>query len=83
LPPDLAVEVLSPTNDDDEMRVKIANYLAVGTQVWVFDPDKERLEVYRPGQAPEILSGEDVLAASNVLPGFKLRLSRIFKKTKT
>lgn len=31
LAPDLAVEVLSPTNDPDEIRIKIANYMAAGT----------------------------------------------------
>jgi Uma2 family endonuclease len=39
LPPDLAVEVLSPSSTDDEMRIKIAHYLAAGTLVWVVDPD--------------------------------------------
>jgi len=39
LAPDLAIEVLSPSNDDDEMRIKIANYLAVGTILWVIVKD--------------------------------------------
>ncbi|MBZ0295054.1 MAG: Uma2 family endonuclease, partial [Anaerolineae bacterium] len=55
LPPDLAVEVLSPSNTSDEMRIKIANYLAAGSVVWVVDGDRQRIEVYQPGQAPQVL----------------------------
>lgn|SRR5690606_23305261 len=47
-PPDLAVEVLSPTNDADDMRIKVVNYLRVGTVVWVVDPINKRVEVYVP-----------------------------------
>ncbi|RMF81271.1 MAG: Uma2 family endonuclease, partial [Chloroflexi bacterium] len=38
LPPDLAVEVLSPGNTSDEVRRKVAGYLAAGVLTWVFDP---------------------------------------------
>jgi len=79
LPPDLAVEVLSPSNTDDEMRVKVANYLAVGTLVWVIDPDKQRVEVYRSGQTVRMLGMNDVLDGGDVLPDFKLAVKDIFK----
>ena len=47
-PPDLAAEVLSPTNDADDMQIKVVNYLRVGTVVWVVDPINKRVEVYVP-----------------------------------
>jgi Uma2 family endonuclease len=78
LPPDLAVEVLSPTNDDEEMRVKVAHYLAAGTVVWVVNPDKQRVEVYVSGQPPQILSANDTLTGGSVLPGFTVAVSEIF-----
>lgn len=78
LPPDLAVEVLSPSNDDEEMRVKIANYLAAGTLVWVIDPDKQRVEVYLSGQPAKILGINDTLDGAHVLPGFSLSVGSIF-----
>jgi Uma2 family endonuclease len=78
LAPDLAVEVLSPSNDDDEMRIKIANYLAAGTVLWVIDPDRERVEIYVSGQPPKILSVNDTLDGETLLPGFKLAVKELF-----
>ncbi len=78
LAPDLAVEVLSPTNDDNQMRIKIANYLAAGTVVWLADPDKQRVEVYRSGQAPQVLGIDNELDGGDVLPGFRLPVRDIF-----
>lgn len=78
LPPDLAIEVLSPSNDEWEMRVKIANYLQSGTVVWLADPDRQRMEVYAPGQPVQKLGIDDVLDGGTVLPGFKLPVRDIF-----
>lgn len=60
LAPDLALEVLSPNNTDGEMRVKVVNYLADGTIVWIVDPGKS-VELYRPGQRVQILGADDTL----------------------
>ncbi len=79
LAPDLAVEVLSPINDDDEMRIKIGNYLAAGTVVWVLDPDKQRVEVYKSGQPPKVLGVKDTLEDENLLPGFKVAIKELFQ----
>jgi Uma2 family endonuclease len=78
LAPDLAVEVLSPTNDDEEMRVKVAHYTAAGALVWVIDPDRQRVEVYQSGKPPKILTGDDTLDGGDVLPRFALTVSSIF-----
>lgn len=79
-PPDLAVEVLSPGNTDDEMAVKIANYLAAGTVIWMFKPIPEQVVVFQPGQPAQTLNREAVLDGGTVLPGFSLSLTAIFKK---
>jgi Uma2 family endonuclease len=78
LPPDLAVEVLSPSDDPDETRLKVFNYLAAGTVVWVINPDKERVEVYAAGQPAIILGMNDTLDGGAVLPGFMPAVSAIF-----
>jgi Uma2 family endonuclease len=78
LAPDLAVEVISPSDDRDELRLKIASYLAAGTVVWVVDADKTQIEVYRPGQPPLVLRANDVLDGGSVLPGFQLAVNDIF-----
>ncbi|MCC6805294.1 MAG: Uma2 family endonuclease [Anaerolineae bacterium] len=77
-PPDLAVEVLSPSNTDAEMRIKIVNYLQVGTVVWVINPDARRVEVYAPGQPPRIVGIDGTLDGGDVLPEFALAVKEIF-----
>lgn len=78
LAPDLAVEVLSPSNDPGDMRIKIVNYLRAGTVVWLVDPAQKQIEVYIPDQAPVILTINDTLNGGALLPGFTLLLSEIF-----
>jgi Uma2 family endonuclease len=78
LAPDLAVEVLSPSNKPEEMRLKIATYMAAGVLLWVIDPDQQRVEVYRSGRPPRTLGLDAVLDGEDVLPGFTLAVSSIF-----
>jgi Uma2 family endonuclease len=78
--PDLAVEVLSPTNAPDSMRIKVVNYLLAGTTVWVVDPDKKQVEVYVPNQSPKTVGMDETLEGGAVLPDFKLAVSRIFAR---
>lgn len=77
-PPDLAIEVLSPSDDDDRIRIKIANYLAAGTVVWVLDPDAKVAEVYRPGQSVAVMDENGVLDGGDLLPGFQIRVGNVF-----
>ena len=74
-PPDLAVEVMSPTDTDKAMRIKITNYLAVGTLVWVVRPDDKVVEVYQTGQSVKLLNETDRLDGGKVLQNFRRRLS--------
>ena len=77
-PPDLAVEVLSPSDEAAMMRIKIVNYLQAGTAVWVVDPDRRTVEVYTPAAAPRTLAANDTLDGGSVLPGFRLTVQDIF-----
>jgi len=79
-PPDLAVEVLSPSNDPHDMRIKIVNYLLAGTVVWVFDPDKRHVEVYVPNRPPKTIGIGGTLDGGDVLPGFTLAVRRVFDR---
>ena len=78
IPPDLAVEVLSPSNNPRAMRLKIANYLVAGTVVWVVDPDRKMVEVYTPGQAARTIGIDETLDGGEVLPGFTVAVKEIF-----
>lgn len=78
LAPDLAIEVLSPTDEEEKVRAKIANYLAAGTTLWLFDPVKARAYVHQPGKRVIRLNRLDVLDGGTLLPGFTLELATIF-----
>jgi len=78
LAPDLAVEVLSPTNDPHDMRIKVGNYLTAGTVVWVIRPDTRTVEVYTPGAPVRRLGIDGTLDGGAVLPGFSLAVADIF-----
>jgi Uma2 family endonuclease len=80
IPPDLAVEVMSPTDIDKMLRVKIANYQAAGTIVWLTNPDKENVEVYEIGKPIKFVGRDGRLSAQNLLPDFELKVDNIFPK---
>jgi Uma2 family endonuclease len=76
--PDLAVEVLAPTDKPADMRIKFANYLAAGTAVWIVNPDSKMVEVYGPGQPVRIIGLDGTLDGGDLLPGFELAVKDIF-----
>ncbi len=77
-PPDLAVEVLSPTDAPEVVRIKVINYFQAGVTVWLVDPDRKQVEVFAPGQAVRQVGIEGTLDGSDVLPGFRLAVKDIF-----
>lgn len=78
--PDLAVEVISPTNLAEEIDDKLTDYFAAGVRlVWVLFPVSGRLYVY---QSPERVTGldrSDELNGGDVLPGFRLPIAALFE----
>jgi Uma2 family endonuclease len=78
--PDLAIEVISPNDDADEVDQKVREYLKYGTRmVWLFFPKTSTAAVYTSTTyTPIERDGE--LDGGDVLPGFKLRLPDVFPK---
>ena len=77
-PPDLAVEVLSPSNRRVDIDRKIAIYREAGVPlVWLVDPFKQTVEIFTP-TAERTLTVADTLDGGNVLPGFRLPLAELF-----
>ena len=75
--PDLAVEVISPSNRPGDIRAKVADYLAAGTRlVWVVDPDPARLTItaYETLLSPRVYGADDEIDGSTVLPGLRCRV---------
>jgi Uma2 family endonuclease len=78
-PPDLAVEVVSPSDRPGEVLAKALDWLAAGCQVvWVADPTSQTISVYRGGHEPATLTNVDELTDDAVLPGFRLAVSDVF-----
>jgi Uma2 family endonuclease len=78
--PDLAVEVVSPTDAPGDITDKVANYLAASTVVWVVYPEKQQAKVYEAGQPVKTIARDGILEGGNVLPGFQLPLKDIFEE---
>jgi Uma2 family endonuclease len=79
MPPDLAVEVISQTDERADMQRKQDLYTRAGVpQVWWVDPEERTVTVHRPGQPPEVLDDSATLDGEDVLPGFTLPVERIF-----
>ncbi|MBI5930990.1 MAG: Uma2 family endonuclease [Chloroflexi bacterium] len=80
VPPDLAVEVKSPTDRLRATRRKAEKYLAYGTRlVWVVFPETKTVEVYDiDSEDVQILGIEGTLSGGNILPGFTLAVKDIF-----
>ncbi len=77
--PDLAVEVLSPSNTVSEMDKKIALYFAAGSRmVWIVNPERRTVSVYTSPFEVRILREGDMLEGGDVLPGFGYELSKLF-----
>lgn len=78
--PDLAIEVASPGDAHRHLAAKATSYLRSGSRlVWVVWPIRRSIEVFSPGAPPFQLSGADVLDSGEVLPGFRLPVSRVFE----
>ena len=79
-PPDLAVEVLSPTDRPGEVHAKVADYLAAGTRiVWTVDPVAVRVAVHRSLLNPRVLERTHRLEGEDVLPGFDVAVADLFE----
>ena len=77
--PDLAVEVISPSDVYYEIEDKIEEYLAAGVrQVWVVSPHSRSMVIHRADQSPLFLSSEAELSGDDLLPGFRCRVSELF-----
>jgi Uma2 family endonuclease len=78
-PPDLAVEVLLPSDTVYDVEDKVATWLACGTRlVWVVHPKRRVVIVHRPGEPDVTLSEADTLDGGDVIPGFGFRVEDIF-----
>jgi Uma2 family endonuclease len=80
LAPDLVVEVVSPSDRASEVSSKAATWLDAGVRlVWVVDPQARLAAAHHPGGLVTVLREDGVLDGEDVLPGFRLPLSMVFR----
>ena len=78
--PDVAVEVLSPSDRMADALAKIAMYLAAGVlMVLLVDPSAQTILVFRPDESVTMLSVDDWLDGGDILPSLRVPVSEIFR----
>lgn len=77
--PDLAVEILSPSDRIGEVAEKVRQWLAAGCQaVWVVNPSDRTLTIHSSGERPQLLNESDTYTDLHVLPGLTLVVKELF-----
>ncbi len=73
--PDLAVEILSPSERVIQVEKKVAEYFENGSElVWIINPKKRTATVYHSMNDCQVFCENDKLTAGEVIPGFFCRL---------
>ncbi len=81
--PNLAVEVLSPSNTKGEMERKLRDYFVAGVElVWVVDPKTQTAKSYTSPEDVQRIGKTGSLDGGAVLPGFRPSLKELFASTK-
>jgi Uma2 family endonuclease len=79
--PDLAIEVISPSNTRKEMERKRREYFGGGCQlVWEVFGDDRRIDVYTNVDQFESRTDGQILDGGKVLPGFQLDVTKLFDR---
>ncbi|BCW95324.1 MAG: Uma2 family endonuclease [Fimbriimonadales bacterium] len=77
--PDLAVEIVSPSEDATDLLRKIGEYFESGAQqVWLLFPETRTVKVYTAPFESRTLTAEDELTGGDLLPDFRCRVSELF-----
>lgn len=79
-PPVLAVEILSPSDKQEEIDEKVAEYLAAGVAlVWVVNARFRTVTVFRADAEPELFNVRQELSAEPHLPNFRVAVRDLFR----
>ncbi len=77
--PDLAIEVVSPSETAQEVREKVSDFLTAGTAlVWVAYPKSREVVAHTPDGLARTHRSDDILTTPDVLPGFSCPVAALF-----
>ncbi len=78
--PDLAVEVVSPTDIWDKVNDKVKEYFAAGVrQVWLVSQPLQQVLVYDSLTQIKVVTADEDLTSDTLLPGFRCRVADLFR----
>lgn len=78
--PELAIEILSPSNRRKEIQEKVREYLAAGSErVWVVDPKRRTVVMHRADAPPAAFAGADCLDGGTLMPGLTITVAQVFR----
>ena len=79
--PDLAVEILSPSNTRREVDERLADFFSSGAKVaWIIEPDRELVEICHSPTQRRLLGPGGSLDGEDLLPGFQYPVADLFKE---
>ncbi len=79
IPPDLAVEVVSPSDEVEKLDEKVKEYLRAGVKlIWVVRPVFRAVQVFRIDGTVNWLQADDEITGEDVIPGFRCRVGDLF-----
>jgi len=77
--PDFVVDLMSPSDSLSTTQAKMQEYIDNGARLgWLLNRKGKQVEVYRSGEAIEVLQSPETLSGEDVLPGFTLNLAPIW-----
>ena len=77
--PDLAIEIVSPSEDMPDLLRKVGEYFESGAQeVWLLFPERKQVYRYRADLTVEVLNEDDILHGAPLLPEFAVRVGDLF-----
>jgi Uma2 family endonuclease len=77
--PDFVLELRSATDGLKPLQEKMREYQRIGVRLGLLvNPKNQQVEIYRPGQEPEILESPISIDCNEVMPGFILSMERIW-----
>jgi len=78
--PDLAIEIISPTDIWDKVNRKVNEYFAAGVrQVWLVSQGEEQVMIYDSPTQIRVVTADEELTSETLLPGFKCRVADLFQ----
>ena len=79
IPPDLAVEIISPNDLHEKVSNKVLEYLEAGVkQVWIVSPEIRTVTIFRSMEQVQVFAANRKLESPDLLPGFSCPLAEIF-----